>query len=160
MYHNCPQPVTPYQVGVVLDSGERPLIEIPVRFLNEGPPGNETPATWSPPIRPWLITTHRVVGRLGDDRLYRWRWQKLIESISIQPESSSPLTLGTAYHSPGWGRLSPHWQLHQSFDCTGLLRFSITPGSHLCDRAPTQLTEQDMMEQGPRWPADMQRRQE
>jgi hypothetical protein len=75
MYHNRPQPVTPYQVGVVLDSNERPLIEIPARFLNEGPPANGAPGTWRPPIRPWLITNHRIIGRLGDDKLYGWRWQ-------------------------------------------------------------------------------------
>jgi hypothetical protein len=70
MYHNDPQPVTPYQVGVVLDTDERPIIEIPARFLNEEPPLNATPLTWRPTLRPWLITNHRIVGRLGDVTLY------------------------------------------------------------------------------------------
>jgi hypothetical protein len=77
MYHNRAQPVTPYQVGVVLESYERPLIEIPARLLNEMPPMNEAPAAWSPPVRPWLITDNRLVGRLADDKLYGWRWQHL-----------------------------------------------------------------------------------
>jgi hypothetical protein len=41
MYHNRPQPVTSYQVGVVLESYERPLIEIPARLLNEMRPRND-----------------------------------------------------------------------------------------------------------------------
>jgi hypothetical protein len=86
IYHNRPQPVTPYQVGVVLDSHERPLIEIPARFLNEAPHMNGTPVTWRPPIRPWLITNHRIVGRLGDDRLYSWRWQHFTGCrVDLQP---------------------------------------------------------------------------
>jgi hypothetical protein len=37
IYRNTPQPVTPHQVGVVLEPGERPWIEIPIRFTNEAP---------------------------------------------------------------------------------------------------------------------------
>jgi hypothetical protein len=86
MYHNRPQPVTPYQVGVVLDSDELVLVEIPARFLNEGPPATETPVTWRPPILPWLITSHRIVGRLGNDRLYGWRWQQFTGCrVDLQP---------------------------------------------------------------------------
>jgi hypothetical protein len=70
----------------VLDSDERPLIEIPARFVNEGPPLNGAPGTWHPPIRPWLITNHRIVGRLGDDRLYGWRWQQFTGCrVDLQP---------------------------------------------------------------------------
>jgi hypothetical protein len=88
MYDNRSQPVTPYQVGVVLDSEERPLIEIPARFLNEGSPATGAPATWNPPLRPWLITNHRVVGRLGDDQLYGWRWQHFIGCrVELRPGS-------------------------------------------------------------------------
>jgi hypothetical protein len=86
MYHSRPQPVTPYEVGVVLDSDERALVEIPARFRNEAPPVNGTPVTWHPPIRPWLITNHRIVGRLGDDRLYGWRWQEFTGCrVDLQP---------------------------------------------------------------------------
>jgi hypothetical protein len=87
MYHNRPQPVTPYQVGVVRDSDERPLIEIPARFLNERPPVNGAPGPWRPLIRPWLITNHRIVGRLGDVRLYGWRWQQFTGCrVDLQPD--------------------------------------------------------------------------
>jgi hypothetical protein len=28
-------------------------------------------------IRPWLVTSERIVGRLWDDRLYGWRWKSI-----------------------------------------------------------------------------------
>jgi hypothetical protein len=102
MYRNCPQPVTPYQVGVVLDPDERPLIEIPARLINEPPPLNWGRKGWCSPMRPWLITDSRIVGRLGDDRVYGWRWQHLTgirvnlcirhEVVSLDTWDGLPLT--------------------------------------------------------------------
>jgi hypothetical protein len=99
---NTPQAVTPYEVGVVLDPGERPWIEIPARFLNEAPTMSRRPASWEPPIRRWLITSRRIVGRLGDGKLYGWRWQHLVgcrigldvghEFVSLDAADGSPLT--------------------------------------------------------------------
>ena len=67
-------PTTPYGIGVVLDPGERVWTECPVRFLQEAlAPGMPTLA----PVRPWLVTSDRIVGRLGDDRLYGWRWEHI-----------------------------------------------------------------------------------
>lgn len=73
-----PTPATPYRIGVVLESGERVWAECPVRFLQEGPVGMRAGPDWLPPIRPWLVTSERVVGRLGDDRLYSWRWDQVV----------------------------------------------------------------------------------
>jgi hypothetical protein len=31
-----------------------------------------------PAVRPWLVTSDRVVGRLADDRLYGYRWEQAV----------------------------------------------------------------------------------
>jgi hypothetical protein len=72
MVSGQPTPATPYGIGVVLDPGERVWAECPVRFLQEVLSA-EGPTT--PPVRPWLVTSDRIVGRLGDDHLYGWRWE-------------------------------------------------------------------------------------
>jgi hypothetical protein len=102
IYEGRPLPVTPYQVGVVLHPGELVWAEIPARFLGECPPLPSTDRPWKPPIRPWLVTTDRVVGRLGDDCLYGWRWEDIIgcrielapgrERVTIDTADSSPAT--------------------------------------------------------------------
>lgn len=69
---------TPYRVGVVLKPGEQIWAECPLRFLQERPVGPQADLDWFPPIRPWLVTSERVVGRLGDDRLYSWRWGQVV----------------------------------------------------------------------------------
>lgn len=102
IYLDSPQVVTPYHVGVVLEPGERPWIEVPARLVNEVPAGIEPQATWEPPIRPWLITGNRIVGRLADERPYGWRWQHLIgcrvdlrtgrEIVSLDAADGTPLT--------------------------------------------------------------------
>jgi hypothetical protein len=69
-----PTPASPYGIGVVLDPGEQVWAECPVRFLQEVPLV-DGPAI--PPVRPWLITSERIVGRLGDDHLYGWRWEQM-----------------------------------------------------------------------------------
>jgi hypothetical protein len=71
---NRPTPATHYGIGVVLDPGERVWVECPIRFLQESLP-LDSPTM--PPVRPWLVTSDRIVGRLGDDRLYGWRWENM-----------------------------------------------------------------------------------
>ncbi len=73
-----PTPATPYRTGVVLEPEERVLAECPVRFLQERPTCVQPRPDWLPPIRPWLVTSERIVGRLGDDRLYSWRWGQVV----------------------------------------------------------------------------------
>jgi hypothetical protein len=74
MVSGQPTPATPYGLGVVLDPGERVWAECPIHFLQEIVPAHG-PAI--PPVRPWLVTSDRIVGRLGDDRLYGWRWERM-----------------------------------------------------------------------------------
>ena len=69
-----PVPANPYGIGVVLERGERVWAECPVRFLQENLP-SEGPTMRS--VRPWLVTSDRIVGRLGDDSLYGWRWEHI-----------------------------------------------------------------------------------
>lgn len=78
MVRGQPTPATPYTIGVVLNPGECVWAECPVRFLQERPVGTQAGPDWFPPIRPWLVTSERVVGRLGDDRLYSWRWDRVV----------------------------------------------------------------------------------
>ena len=78
LYYNRETAAMPYGVGVVLDTGEKVWAEVPVRFnLDWAPsvgPGQHAP----PAFRPWLITSDRVVGRLADDRLHGYRWEKAV----------------------------------------------------------------------------------
>jgi len=70
LYRSDQTATRPYGVGVVLDPGETASSEVPVRFNQEwvGPtmPGHAVPP---PAIRPWLVTSARVVGRRGDGHL-------------------------------------------------------------------------------------------
>jgi hypothetical protein len=78
LFYNRETSFRPYEVGVGLDAGEKVWAEVPVRFnLDWRPPGNATQITQSA-VRPWLVTSDRVVGRLGDDRLRGYRWEHAI----------------------------------------------------------------------------------
>jgi hypothetical protein len=69
-----PMPATPYRIGVVLSPGEHVWVECPVGFLQEKVP---SVGLIMPPVRPWLVTSDRIVGRLGDDHLYGWPWEDM-----------------------------------------------------------------------------------
>jgi hypothetical protein len=71
LYHGRPAAIRPYNVGVVLDPNEVVWAKAPVRFNLDQPP----PAGAQPPIRSWLVTSRRVVGRLGGDRLCGYLWE-------------------------------------------------------------------------------------
>ena len=68
----------PYRVGVVLDPGERAWAEVPVRFNLDWTPPAKPGEQVQPAVRPWLVTSGRVVGRLADDRLHGYRWEKAV----------------------------------------------------------------------------------
>lgn len=76
LYYNRETPALPYGVGVVLDPGEKVWAEVPVQFNLDSTPqvnsGQQAPLAF----RSWVITSERVVGRLGDDRLHGYRWEK------------------------------------------------------------------------------------
>jgi hypothetical protein len=78
LYYDRETAARPYGVGVVLDAGEKVWAEVPVRFNLDWntfvkPGDNPQPA-----IRSWLVASVRVVGRLADDRLHGYRWEKAV----------------------------------------------------------------------------------
>jgi hypothetical protein len=78
LYHDRETVSRPYGVGVLLDPGERVWAEVPVRFNLDWTPHVEPGEQTQPAVRPWLVTSARVVGRLGDDRLHGYRWEKAV----------------------------------------------------------------------------------
>jgi hypothetical protein len=98
-----PLPTTPFGVGVVLGPHEQLWVEYRARFLQEVPlnPQSVHSTGW-PPVRRWLVTAERIVGRLGDDRLYEYRWEHIVccrvhltlgqERVSLDLPDGSPLT--------------------------------------------------------------------
>jgi hypothetical protein len=91
-----------YGLGVVLDPGEKVLAEVPVRFNLDWTPLVKRGEHAQPAVRSWLVTSARVVGRLGDDRLHGYRWDKAVgarvdltpgrEVISLDIDSEPTLT--------------------------------------------------------------------
>jgi hypothetical protein len=78
LYYNRESNLRPYVVGVVLDAGENVWAETPLQFnLDWTYPGTDG-QTIGPAVRPWLVTSDRVVGRLADDRLYEYRWEQAV----------------------------------------------------------------------------------
>jgi hypothetical protein len=78
LYNNRDSIVRPYEVGVVLDPGEKVWTETPVQFnLDWSPPGRAGQKV-EPAVRPWLVTSDRLVGRLADDLLYGYRWERAV----------------------------------------------------------------------------------
>ena len=79
LYYDRDRAARPYGVGVVLDPGEKVWAEVPVQFnLDLIPPVRANGPTTPPAIRPWLVTSDRVVGRLSDDRLHGYRWENVV----------------------------------------------------------------------------------
>jgi hypothetical protein len=78
LYHHQPPAIRPYSIGVLLNGGETIWAEVPVAFNydpNPIPPGHHPP---TPAIRPWLVTSHRLVSRLADDFLHDYTWQDTV----------------------------------------------------------------------------------
>ncbi|MHB1510937.1 MAG: hypothetical protein ACYCST_16800 [Acidimicrobiales bacterium] len=79
LYHRRETAVRPYGVGLVLGAHERVWAEVPVQFnLDCIPPVRPNGPTAPPVVRPWLVTSDRVVGRLSDDRLHGYRWEAVV----------------------------------------------------------------------------------
>lgn len=86
LYYNRQTATQPYGVGVVLDAGEKVWAEVPVMFnLDRRPlvrPGEHAQSY----VRPWLVTSGRIVGRLGDQRLQGYRWKNAVGArIDLNP---------------------------------------------------------------------------
>ena len=85
----------------MLDPGELVLVETPLAFSGEGPVGPGTPSLGEPHVRPWLVTNHRIVARLGDERLHGWRWEHIVgcridliprrETVALDLDGQHPL---------------------------------------------------------------------
>jgi hypothetical protein len=94
--------IQPYRIGVVLDSGEKLWAEVPVRFNLDWPPVDKPGEPHQPDVRPWLVTSTRVVGRLADGRLHGYRWEMVVgaridltpgrEVVSLDIDSEPTLT--------------------------------------------------------------------
>ena len=78
LYYNRETAAQPYEVGVVLDSGEEVWAEVPVKFNLDWRPRIKPGELAQPSVRTWLVTTARVVGRLADDRLHGYRWENAV----------------------------------------------------------------------------------
>lgn len=87
LYHSRSAGLRPYDVGVVLDPDETVWVEVPARF-NLDQPQPQPPAGAQPPIRPWLVTSRRVVGRLGNGSLCGYRRETMVAlRVSVAPGS-------------------------------------------------------------------------
>ncbi len=78
LYYGRETAAGPYGVGAVLDPGEKIWAEVPVRFNLDWTAPVKPGEQAHPPVRSWLVTSARVVGRLGDDRLHGYRWEKAV----------------------------------------------------------------------------------
>lgn len=86
LYYDRHTAAQPYGVGVVLDPGEKVWAELPVRFNLDWVPSVKVGEHAQPAIRPWLVTSDRCVGRLADDRLHGYRWDKAVGArIDLTP---------------------------------------------------------------------------
>ena len=78
LYSDLDRAARPYGVGVVLDPGEKVWAEVPVCFNLDWTPPAKPGEQAQPAVRPWLVTSGRVVGCLADDRLRGYRWEKAV----------------------------------------------------------------------------------
>ena len=78
LYYDRETATRPYGAGVVLDPGEKVWAEVPVRFNLDWTPPVKSGKQAPPAVRTWLVTSGRVVGRLADDRLHGYRWEKAV----------------------------------------------------------------------------------
>ena len=101
LYYGRDRTDRPYNVGVVLDFGEKVWAEVPVRFNLDWAPPTKTGEQAPPTVRPWLVTSCRVIGRLADERLHGYRWENAVgvrvdlaagrDVVSLDVEGQPPL---------------------------------------------------------------------
>jgi len=78
LYYDRQTAIQPYGVGVVLDPGEKIWAEVPIRFNLDCTSHVTSGEHQQTALRSWLVTSARVVARLGDDRLHGYRWEKVV----------------------------------------------------------------------------------
>ena len=76
--------LTPYSVGLVLEQGERPWVQVPAYCSLDAlaPVWCEPPKRGDlhplPPVGDWLVTNHRIAGRCNRGLLRWWRWGEIV----------------------------------------------------------------------------------
>jgi hypothetical protein len=100
----------PFRIGVVLGSQESPWVQCPVRFDLDRVVYAPAGKVEARPYRLWLVTSERVVGRLGDHRLHGYRWDHVFgcrldvdegqEFLSLDLNGEPPLTWSGAGVAP------------------------------------------------------------
>jgi hypothetical protein len=128
LYYDRETTARPFRVGVVLDPGERVWAETPLTFSADTPVATNPTVGARPQVRPWLITNHRVVARLGDGRLHGLRWEHMVGCrVDLSPRWSTvavdldaqtplvwtgpgvaPLAVAAVYHLHGPGATVEH----------------------------------------------------
>jgi hypothetical protein len=87
LYFNRDTNLRPYEVGAVLDPGEKVWAETPVQFNLDWPLPRKEGQAKEPAFRPWLVTSDRVVGRLADERLHGYRWEHTVGArVDLTPD--------------------------------------------------------------------------
>ena len=72
-------PLQPYGVGLVLHTGEVAWCQTLIRSsLDPTPATSALTSSWQLALRPWIVTSERVFGRLSNDRLAGFRWAKIV----------------------------------------------------------------------------------
>lgn len=86
LYYDRQTAIQPYGVGVVLDVGEKVWAEVPVMFNLDRSPIVRLGEHAQSYVRPWLVTSARIVGRLGDQHLQGYRWENAVGArIDLDP---------------------------------------------------------------------------
>lgn len=110
------------------DPGQKVWAEVPVRFNLDWTPAVKPGEQAAPAVRPWLVTSGRVVGRLADDRLHGYRWDKAVgvrvdltagrEAVIVDIEGEptllwsgpgvAPMAVAAIFHLYGPGAMIEH----------------------------------------------------
>ena len=131
--HDEHPPVTPYTVGIVLRSGEIPLVELPARCSADRTVisvlvPKKAAAPPLPPETTWLVTSERLVGRINGSVLRWWDWGVILgcqvqltsgkEHVQLDPNGEAPvmwwgpgvapLAVAAIYHLHGPAALLEH----------------------------------------------------
>jgi hypothetical protein len=128
LYYDRETATKPYEVGVVLDVGEKVWAEVSVRFNLDMAPDVTSGQPSEPAIRSWLVTSGRVVGRLADGRLHGYRWENAVgarvnltpgrEAVSLDLEGqptlvwsgpgTAPMAVAAVFHLYGHMAMIDH----------------------------------------------------
>ena len=118
LYQQSDVAVTPYSVGLVLEQGEKPWVQVPAYCSLDAlvPVWCEPPKRGDlhplPPVGDWLVTNHRIAGRCNRGLLRWWRWGEIVgcrvdltlgrETVQIDLNGKPPIL----WTGPGVGPLA------------------------------------------------------